>query len=224
MDPEVSKMERGKFIVFEGLDGAGTSTQVYKLRDHLFEKGIVAEVSKEPTNGPIGSVIRQAIEGRVTLDPKALALAFAADRVDHLFNTFNGIHSALSDGRWIISDRYVLSSLAYQGLDVPDIDWLVEINKSVTTPDLTIFVDTSVKVCAERIGQRSTHFELFHSTDKLEKVAYNFARVHDLTKLTGKMVVVNGEVDPDSVFSEYLPHVTELFAGKSLTTKFGRTE
>jgi dTMP kinase len=210
-------MKNGRFIVFEGLDGAGTSTQVYKLRDFLINKGIAAEVSKEPTNGPIGSVIRQAIEGRVTLDPKALALAFAADRVDHLFNNFNGVMNALSDGRWIISDRYVLSSLAYQGLEIRDLPWLEEINKFVITPDLTIFVDTPVAVCADRIGQRSNHFELFHSSEKLENVAMNFTRVHGLAQLTGKLIVVDGDQNPDEVFESFLPSVLGLVEAKSLS-------
>ena len=202
--------ERGRFIVFEGLDGAGTSTQVYKLRDFLLSKRINVEVSKEPTNGPIGSVIRLAIEGRVSLDPIALALAFAADRADHLFNSYNGIVSTLNEGTWIISDRYVLSSLAYQGIEINDIQWLIDINRFIITPDLTVFVDTPVTVCAERIGNRSSHFELFHSTDKLEKVATNFAKVTSFEKLVGRMIVVDGSEDAERVFSSVLRPLEEL--------------
>lgn len=205
-------MARGRFIVFEGLDGAGTSTQVFRLRDFLLLRGINVEVSKEPSNGPIGSAIRLAVEGRVSLDPTALALAFAADRADHLFNTYNGIVTALDQGRWIISDRYVLSSLAYQGIDIDDMNWLTQINRFVIIPDLTIFVDAPVDVCARRIGMRSSHFELFHSTEKLEKVAANFSKVTGIKELVGTLCVVDGTKDPDTVFKSLLPAMDGLLS------------
>ncbi|MBP9663850.1 MAG: dTMP kinase [Pyrinomonadaceae bacterium] len=205
-------MKKGKFIVFEGLDGAGTSTQVYRLREYLILRGVNVEISKEPTNGPIGTVIRLAIEGRVNLDSRALALAFAADRADHLFNAYNGILTSLDAGRWIISDRYVLSSFAYQGIEVDDRRWLEEINNFVITPDLTFFVDTPVSVCADRINSRSSHIELFHTTEKLENVATNFTSIKNLDRFTGRLVVVDGTEGVESVYKSLLPSIDALLA------------
>lgn len=203
-------MAQGRFIVFEGLDGAGTSTQVYRLRDFLLDKKIPAEVMREPTNGPLGGVIRLAIEGRVSLHPTALALAFAADRADHIFNSHSGIMQALKDNRWVISDRYVLSSLAYQGAEIEDIDWLIQLNRFVITPDLTIFIDTPVEICDQRLAIRSSHFELFHSKDKLLKVSANFAKVMFREKLTGKVIVADGTKHPQDVFESFLPAIQDL--------------
>src|SRR5215831_4068328 len=137
----------GRFIVFEGLDGAGTSTQADRLRRWLVDEGRAVETTREPTGGPIGAAIRQAIEGRTTLDPLTLALAFAADRCDHTYNHVDGIATTLAAGRWVVCDRYAVSSLAYQGGDRAPIAWLVELNRWCLTPDLTVFVDTDPDVC-----------------------------------------------------------------------------
>ena len=151
----------GRFIVFEGLDGAGTTTQAARLGSWLRARGIDVETTKEPSTGPIGAVLRQVIEGRIALDRAAIALAFAADRADHLYNPVNGVVRSLDAGRWVVSDRYVLSSLAYQDDGATSRAWLREINAPALEPDLTIFVDTPVDVCAARLSARSSHAELF---------------------------------------------------------------
>lgn len=203
---------RGRFIVFEGLDGSGTSTQVYRLRDFLLSQNVTVEVGKEPTNGPIGAAIRLAIEGRVSVDPRTLALAFAADRADHLYNSYNGILPALEGGKWVISDRYALSSLAYQSVDIDELQWLMEINRFVIRPDLTVFIDTPVEVCGERILRRSSHFELFHSKDKLERVWRNFLKVVSFEQFVGTLVIADGSGDAETVFGSFLPVIEKLLA------------
>ena len=209
-------MRRGRFIVFEGLDGSGTSTQVYKLRDYIHKKGIKAEASNEPTNGPIGSAIRLAILGRVSIDAKALALAFASDRIDHLHNQHNGIIGALEKGVWVISDRYVLSSLAYQGIDIDDEKWLAEINRYAITPDLTVFVDTPVNICTERIDVRSSEIELYHSKDKLSKIALKFIQASSIERFVGTLVVADGSNNPEIVFNSYISYVDRMLSESAL--------
>jgi dTMP kinase len=147
----------GRLIVFEGLDGAGSSTQLRLLASWLGQRGQVVEETREPSNGPFGAVIRQAIEGRLQLVPEVLALAFAGDRADHLLNRANGMALALERGSWVLCDRYVLSSLAYQSADGVDLDWLIELNRHARAPDVTVFVDTPVEVCLQRIAARSGH-------------------------------------------------------------------
>lgn len=186
---------RGRFIVFEGLDGAGTTTQVARLAAWLRASGTDVELTKEPTTGPIGAVLRQAIEGRIALDPAALALAFAADRADHLYNPVNGVVRSLDAGRWVVSDRYVLSSLAYQDDGATSRSWLREINGRALEPDLTIFVDTPVDECRRRLAARSSHPELFD--DSLARTHASYEAL--LGELTSPLARVDGSGDVDAV-------------------------
>jgi dTMP kinase len=192
----------GRFIVFEGLDGSGSSTQADRLRRWLVEAGRAVETTHEPSTGPIGAVIRQAIEGRVALDPLTLALAFAADRCDHTRNDRNGIAMTLASGRWVISDRYVLSSMAYQLSPHASREWLAELNRWCLEPDLTIFVDTDPDVCLRRIGKRSSHDELFHHRAELARVRRNYELVMHQTRFAGHLVVVDGNRSEDEVFAD----------------------
>lgn len=113
-------------------------------------------------------MLRLAIEGRVALDPTSLALAFAADRSDHLFHEGSGVVSLVDGGAWVLCDRYVLSSLAYQSGAGVSLDFVRAINAFAIEPDLTIFVDTPVEACLERIAARSGRDELFHNRQALE--------------------------------------------------------
>ncbi len=97
-----------------------------------------------------------------------LALAFAADRADHLFNEHSGVQMLVRGGAWVLCDRYVLSSLAYQSGAGVSLEWLRSVNAFALEPDLTIFVDTSLDRCLERIAERSARDELFHNRAALE--------------------------------------------------------
>lgn len=163
-------------------------------------RGIQVDVGKEPTNGPIGAEIRKAIEGRTTLHPRVLALAFAADRADHILNEHTGVLRSLDHGRWVLSDRYLLSTLAYQLSADLDEDWLRAINRYAFTPDVTVFIDTPADECLERLGLKSSHLELFHKQEELERVAQNYARLVRQGDLTGYLIKVRGDADEDEVF------------------------
>ncbi|HUI72972.1 MAG TPA: dTMP kinase [Spirochaetia bacterium] len=194
--------KRGTFIVFEGLDGAGTSTQIKKLHRYLSDAGVDVEDTQEPTSGPFGSLARQILTGRVEVDSYSLALAFAADRHDHLYNRTDGLEWSLQDGRTVLSDRYVLSSLAYQASVGLDVDWIVGINKGVIEPDYTIFIDTDVDVCMDRIVRRNAHYELFHEKQRLERVRDRYRRFLQDPELTGTVISVDGNGSEDSIFQE----------------------
>ena len=116
--------EHGKFVVYEGIDGSGTTTQAARLASYLRGRGVPVCETSEPTRGPFGAVIRQALEGRLEVDERALAVAFAADRYDHLFSTDRGIVDRLKAGTWVICDRYVLSSLVYQTANGMTAEWI----------------------------------------------------------------------------------------------------
>ena len=186
------------FIVFEGLDGAGTTTQLQRLHGFLLRHGLRVDATREPTDGPIGNVLRAAIEGRFALDPVTQALAFAADRADHAFGP-NGIAAALVDGRWVLSDRYVVSGLAYQAALGVDLGWLTTINERVVKPDVTIFIDTPVDVCAARIAARGGGAELFHDATFLATVRERYQEVLAASEMLGTLLRVDGARPVDDV-------------------------
>jgi dTMP kinase len=206
---------RGRFVVFEGLDGAGTTTQQSYLANWLTDAAVAVETTKEPTSGPLGGVIRQAIDKRTVLDPVALALAFAADRADHVTNPINGIAKSLHEKKWVLCDRYLFSSLAYQSVAGIDTDWILEINRFAISPDVTIFIDTDPEVCMDRIRSRSSHEELFHDQSLLQQTRAIYGKVIDDERLTGKLIVVDGNNKPDDVAHEIQRNVTEWLESTS---------
>lgn len=163
----------GAFIVFEGLDGSGKSTQARLLSEGLAGLGLRASLSKEPTDRPIGALVREVLRGNVVTTPTALALLYAADREDHLNNPGYGILKSRAKGDVVISDRYYFSSYAYQGVS-EDISFVRTLNASFPPPDILIFVDTPPEVCMGRIDSRGEARELFDRLDYLEKVRANF--------------------------------------------------
>lgn len=229
----MTNKNRGRFIVVEGLDGAGSSTQVRALQRFLLSRRLRCDVTNEPSNGPFGAVIRQAIEGRVSISPRALALAFAADRADHLDHvtireearaasstessawtaTNTGINEKLSQGVWVICDRYVLSNLAYQSSQDVDLDWLIDINKGITPPDATVLVRTPVEECLRRIQYRSSHLELFDDPGRLTSVWERFVRVIHLGKaeLLGHLIEVDGTAPVENVTQDIIVHLSRYF-------------
>lgn len=163
--------ERGRFIVLEGIDGAGTTTQAALLADALRERlDVAVELTREPTDGPLGRVLREALAGRARLDPVTLALAFAADRSDHVHHPQRGIAAALAAGRWVVSDRYLLSSLAYNRGGAVTRDWLTAINRHALAPDLTLFLAVDPELALERIAARGGAPELFETREQLVAV------------------------------------------------------
>lgn len=204
---------KGRFVVFEGLDGAGTTTQTGLLAGHLAGLGIDVETTNEPSTGPLGAVLRQALEGRLVLDPVTMALAFAADRTDHLFNARHGVVRSLELGRWVLCDRYLLSSFGYQVSDEIDAGWLASANRHALRPDLTLFIDTPPAVCLARISARTVHRDLFENERALERTQVNYRAALDDPALAGPVVVVDGDRPPAEVFADVLVHVAPLLQG-----------
>lgn len=163
------------FVAIEGLDGAGTTTQTRLLADALRERGHRVLETREPSDGPIGVLTRQALRKRAVtragerLDPAAIALLFAADRIDHLRDE---VEPALADGQIVLTDRYVHSSIAYQGSEC-DSDWVLAINSKARKADLVLFIDVPVDECLRRIDARGER-ELFEKHEFLAAVAQRY--------------------------------------------------
>jgi dTMP kinase len=175
----------GRFVVLEGLDGAGTTTQARLLGDRLRAAGRSAHVTAEPSGGPVGALIRQVLTRRIGggdggFDPAALALLFAADRRDHLAVE---IAPKLAMGVDVVSDRYALSSLAYQGAVLGDMGWVHAVNREATAPSLTVFLRVRPEVALRRRRAASMDREIYEVGAFQRKVARSYvaalARLRD---------------------------------------------
>lgn len=177
----------GKLIALEGVDGAGTTTMAAKLAQWLTERRRDCVVTAEPTDGPLGVLIRQALSGRFIVDPETMALMFAADRLDHMARF---VRPALEDGLTVITDRYTHSSLAYQSLGANP-DWVETINSKAPPADLVILLDAPVDICLERVKARDGWLiDIFEKEDFLERVRANYLRLARLSRGVGERVVV----------------------------------
>ena len=168
--------DHGRFLVLEGIDGAGTTTQAGHIRQWLEARGVQAMVTREPSIGPVGVTIRHALSGRLRLPEVAgggelpketIALLFAADRLDHIASE---IKPALERGIWVISDRYVQSSVAYQGTLI-DLDWVEEINCHAMAADLTLFLRVDAATALQRIGSSRLQTDIFETQELLARIS-----------------------------------------------------
>ncbi len=162
------------FIVFEGLDGSGTTTQAKVLAARLKENGYTVHLTAEPTDGPIGTMIRDALHRRTPLETTTLAYLYAADRYEHLWGTRNSITSMLREGL-VISDRFVFSSLAYQTTYAPQ-ELVEQLNASFPFPEHLIFVDVTPETAEERRADRADP-DIFEHLDFQRTVAGRYEEV-----------------------------------------------
>ncbi len=180
--------EKGKFIVFEGCDGSGKSTQLKLLSKYLEGRGVETYLTREPTDSPFGALIHACMTGRIETDEHTIAALFAADRLDHINNRLNGIRQKLKEGITVLCDRYYLSSFAYNGGLVP-LEWVISLNAPAMelVPDLTVFIDIPPEEGMKRVSRRgeteryetlerqrairAKYFELFERFSDREKVA-----------------------------------------------------
>ena len=158
-------MKKGLFIVIEGIDGSGKGTQSKLLCDWLNKQGFDSILTVEPTDGEIGKVLRRGLE-KGSFKPASEALLFAADRVEHM--TFIGLE--IEGGRNVVSDRYMQSSLAYQGAHGIDSEWIEGLNRFARKPDLLIILDLDPKLALERVSRRGGKTDYFEKIDFLTKV------------------------------------------------------
>lgn len=162
------------FVVFEGLDGSGTTTQMQMLAEKCDRELRACKATFEPTDKPIGRLVRSVLKKQVVTTPYALALLYAADREDHLYNPIYGLEQELEAGKLVICDRYIYSSLAYQSVDCP-LEKIEALNQ-FPAPEYLFFIDTPVDECIRRIASRGGNTELFDRYDFLEKVKTNYER------------------------------------------------
>ena len=188
------------FIVLEGLDGAGTTTQLHALsRYYEFNRRRYA-ITNEPTSNPIGQLVRQVLQKKVRTTSEALALLYAADRDDHLYNPAYGIIRLLEEGTVVISDRYFYSSIAYQSVEC-DPSFIRSIN-DFPSPEVIIYIDTPVEECLRRIEKRGGEKELFDRREFLTEVRKNYEKAFKDLPEGVHLVRVDGMASPEAVEAE----------------------
>jgi dTMP kinase len=190
----------GALIVIEGIDGSGSTTQSTMLMQWLARVGIPASFTSEPSTGPIGALLRRHLGRQIELGgPEAEALAFAADRMDHVTNE---VEPALARGETVVADRYYLSSLAYQALSC-DLDWLSEINGFALRPDLTVFLSVPVDVGVARFSSRATRERFEEDRDQLAHIAEKYDEAMAALRQGGEEVrVIDGARSPAEVHAD----------------------
>lgn len=202
------------FIVFEGIDGSGTSTQVNLLKEYFTEKSVKATVTSEPSNGPIGNLIRQGMKQRIVFNnnknyfDQQMAYLFAADRHDHLYNQNDGVFHNLKKGFHVISTRYYFSSFAYHCDNQEDLNFVRDLNKKFPDPDIVIYIDNPVKVSLGRINKRSVQ-DIYENEEKLTKVKNNYEAI--FAEYNGNLLRIDGEKPPLEIHNQIKNHIEENF-------------
>jgi dTMP kinase len=199
-------MAKGLFIVFEGIDGSGKTTQSKLLFDFLLKKRKKVIWTKEPTNGNIGSLLTNKYLKDTDL-PFVDALLFAADREEHLKTE---VIPALNQGKIVISDRYYHSTLAYQQAQGLELKWLLQLNKNFIKPDLTIIIDVEPEIAMVRIKldkkRKIEERKKFEKLEFLKKVRKNFLDLPKILK-DEKIVVIDGNEEKEKVFKNVLKEI-----------------
>lgn len=197
-------MNKNLFIALEGIDGSGKSTQVKLLKEKLEGAGLKVYTTCEPTDSPIGKIIRDIFSGRMEADHRTIAGLFVADRLDHLLNKKDGILKMLEEGYTVITDRYYLSSYAYQSPHM-DLDWVIKANSlsaNLLRPDLNVYIDISAEISVARIAKGRETTELYETLDNLQKVRTKYLEVIDLLKNQESVFIVNGDQEPKEIAHE----------------------
>lgn len=204
----------GTFIVIEGIDGAGKSTQARLLAEWFEERGEEVILTKEPTDTAFGKLIRRLVltggrEGIIDgarISHEAEALLFAADRAEHVEKL---IKPALKEGKIVISDRYFYSSLAYQWARGLDLEWLIDLNRFAVRPDLAILLDLPVKESMRRINRRSIKSEFDKIAELQKTVRENYLK---LAERFPEMRIVNALASVEDIHNDIVALVEhELF-------------
>lgn len=189
-------MKQGLFFVLEGIDGSGKTTQgkllAKRLEEH-FQESVCQ--TQQPSGGPIGTLIRQMLTGRIEADNQVVAQLFAADRLDHLTNPVDGLISFREKGKNIVCDRYYFSSYAYHGVDLP-MEEVISMNRRASQlfkPTANIFIDVKPEQAMIRLQKGRHHQELFENRERLEKVYDNYQKAFQIFEKEEKFLIIQGD-------------------------------
>jgi dTMP kinase len=174
------------FLVLEGLDGAGTTTQLKLADERLAGEGFPHFSTFEPTDGATGQMIRKILKGEEKTTPWTVALLFSADRWEHIFHTESGIKAHHERGEIIVCDRYLFSSLAYQSIE-NDYERVSMLNRDFPLPGQLVFIDTPLELCQQRLSGRNAR-DIFEKMEFQKKVQANYFRILEEYRHSGMKI------------------------------------
>lgn len=200
------KNTRGWFIVIEGIDGSGKSTQVKGLQEFITNLGYLCTTVAEPTKYATGGLVRDALSGMTKRSQSELLSLFYADRVCHCENPVDGIKKLLEQNYIVLADRYYLSTCAYQGMDL-GWEWILDMhlkNPAIIQPDITFLIKTPIKTAMSRINKARTSTEIFEKEEYLTKINDLYLEIfnklskedkdHNYVDITD-LVTIDGTID-----------------------------
>lgn len=204
--------KKNLFIAFEGIDGSGKSTQARLLTDHLTKEGHKVWFTFEPTDSPIGVIIRNIFTHKMEADHRTIAGLFVADRLNHLLDKNNGVLKKLEEGYTVITDRYYFSSYAYHGAHM-SLDWVIEANAlsaELLRPDINIFIDISPEISMKRLTSGRSSLELFETTENLIKVRDKYYEAFEKLKLKERVFITDGNRPAEMIAADILNEIRLL--------------
>ena len=203
------------FIVLEGIDKAGKTTQAELLKDYLINQGDSAIISSEPTEGVIGKLIRKAMQNQVfMITNKArfdqqMAYLFAADRHYHLYNEVDGVYQLIKqDHCHVIATRYYFSSLAYNSNNQEEFNFVYQLNKRFPNPDLVIYLDIPLDVALSRL-ENALYKEVYETKEKLQKVKDNYQQIFQA--YTGKILTIDAKDNIEEIHQKIIDYLEKHF-------------
>ena len=213
--------ERGKFIVIEGIDGSGTTTQVEALARAIGDKiGVQVATQKEPTDRPVGQLIKKILKKEIMKDvptehrDRILLGLFKEDRRDHFYNESNSITLLLERGIWVISDRFTHSSYAYNCTTSGDRENVLRQFDEFPYPDITFWLHLDYKIAVDRLTNRFikripfTDFEIYENDKKLEMAAKGYLELF-AKHYKGSWFRIEADRDEEKITSEMI-HLIRL--------------
>lgn len=190
------------FIVFEGIDGAGTSTQIKKLVERGNSDGNTRFIATaEPTVGETGKFLRRMLAGEFSVDEKTNAYLFAADRCEHIFGK-GGVQELCNSGKIVVSDRYFFSSMAYQsvscGDELPEL-----LNSTFPLPEYLFYFVINPEISLGRVNARGEHKEIYEKIEIQKKIAAQYEKViikYEENKKSGmKIIRIDAALDIQTI-------------------------
>ncbi len=198
--------KKGVYICIEGLDGSGKTTHAHRLVRNLQQKNFDAVYTTEPSRGELGTFIRGTIlEGKKRVPRVVETVLFAVDRVEHITRD---VKPSLKEGKIVVSDRCVYSSLAYQGAAGLDLEWIEEINRFAFPPDLAIYIDVPPEVVVKRIRRKKSVMERLETQRRVQKVYMRFVD-------NGKLMLIDGDRKKGEVEQNLLTVILDFLQNKT---------
>ena len=205
--------ERGLFIVIEGVDGSGKTTQSELLSAYLRGLGRKVHHTAEPTATGLGGLVRDGLGAEHPRTSDELAAMFLADRVAHNVSPKSGIRQYVEGGTDVVCDRYYYSSIAYQGVD-GSLEWVADMNlgcPSIMKPDICIFIDLDPEKCLEHIRAGRSHFEIYEENAAvISETRRRYGIVFDMLAGRDKIVIVDGARSREEIFADIRAAVEKL--------------